>query len=31
MHVIDITIMFGYLAAMIFTGFWVARRASNNS
>jgi Na+/proline symporter len=30
MHIIDISIMFGYLAAMIFTGFWVARRASKN-
>jgi SSS family solute:Na+ symporter len=29
-HIIDISIMLGFLVLMIFTGFWVARRASKN-
>lgn len=29
-HIIDVGIMFGFLVLMIFTGFWVARRASEN-
>jgi Na+/proline symporter len=29
-HIIDIGIMIGFLVLMIFTGFWVARRASAN-
>ncbi|MEN6386926.1 MAG: sodium:solute symporter family protein [Phycisphaerales bacterium] len=29
-HIIDVGIMIGFLVLMIFTGFWVARRASQN-